>query len=167
MKRLYNRYNGNTGRFIRVEDHHGGTHQAHQEQVYGSQARSAPAKLPPVHQQAQLNPVSRQHIPRADPPRLDGKNKSLLGGLGGGLSNLLGGLGGSGGLLGGFGSGLKGLTGIFDHLPFGLDIGDILTFLILLFLFQESGDEEFLIILAVIAFSVYKDAEGIFFRPEG
>ncbi len=41
-------------------------------------------------------------------------------------------------------------------LPGNLDAGDILLFLILFFLYSESGDEDFLIILAVVAFSILK-----------
>jgi hypothetical protein len=41
-------------------------------------------------------------------------------------------------------------------LPYGLDSGDILLFLILFFLYTESGDEDFLVILAVVAFSILK-----------
>ena len=41
-------------------------------------------------------------------------------------------------------------------LPAGLEISDILIFVILLLLYLESKDEDFLIILAVLAFSVLK-----------
>ena len=55
-------------------------------------------------------------------------------------------------------SGLSsGFKGMFDNLPFGLDITDLLLFLLLLFLFLESGDEEFIIILVIIAISIFKD----------
>ena len=36
-----------------------------------------------------------------------------------------------------------------------LDTSDILLLLVLYFLYKESGDEEFLIILAVTAFSIF------------
>ena len=39
-------------------------------------------------------------------------------------------------------------------LPFDLDTSDILLLLVLYFLYRETGDEEFLIILAVTAFSM-------------
>lgn len=58
-------------------------------------------------------------------------------------------------LLGIFGGG--GLNGLFDHLPFGLDTGDILLFLLLLFFYLESKDDEFLIILGIMAFSLVKE----------
>lgn len=45
--------------------------------------------------------------------------------------------------------------GIFGLLPAGADSSDILLLLILYFLYKESGDEEFLIILAVVALSVF------------
>jgi len=57
----------------------------------------------------------------------------------GGLSRLLGGLGGS----------------IADiKLPFGLEIADVVLILLFLFLYIESGDWEFLIILVFLAMSV-------------
>lgn len=43
-----------------------------------------------------------------------------------------------------------------SFLPAGLDFGDILILLILLLLYIESKDEDFLIILAVLAFSIFK-----------
>ena len=39
-------------------------------------------------------------------------------------------------------------------LPFDLDTSDILLLLVLYFLYRESGDEEFLIILIITAFSM-------------
>jgi len=153
VKKVYNKYIGNTGKFVRVEDHPGGIHPAH---------RPA-AKPTPLHQPTQAIHQAPQPVAAAPPaPPAKLKNKPLFGGLGSGLSSLLGGSGsllggGSSGLLGGLGNGFKGLSGMFDNLPFGLDIGDILLFLMLLFLFLESGDEEFIIILAVIAFSLFKE----------
>ena len=38
--------------------------------------------------------------------------------------------------------------------PFDLDTSDILLLLVLYFLYRESGDEEFLIILVITAFSM-------------
>lgn len=64
---------------------------------------------------------------------------------------------GLGGLLSGLSGSLKNVTGLFGHMPFGLDLGDILLFLLLFLFFLESGDEEFLVILAVIAFGLFKD----------
>jgi hypothetical protein len=49
---------------------------------------------------------------------------------------------------GGFG-GLGGLGGF--SLPFGLELSDITLLLIFLFLFLESGEEEFLILLGALA----------------
>ena len=50
-----------------------------------------------------------------------------------------------------------GLTGFFhSFLPAELDAGDILLLLILLFLYIESKDEEFLIILLVVGMSIFK-----------
>ena len=39
-------------------------------------------------------------------------------------------------------------------LPFGLDVGDLMLLLILFLLYLDSKDEEFLIILAVLGFSL-------------
>jgi len=64
------------------------------------------------------------------------------------------GLGGLGGL-----SGFSGLGGL--NLPFGLDTGDLIILALLLFLFLESGDEEFLIILGFLAYSVYKEHKAL------
>jgi hypothetical protein len=44
------------------------------------------------------------------------------------------------------------LSGI---LPDGMDTADVLLLLILLFLFIESGDEEFIIVLIVVAVSMF------------
>lgn len=64
---------------------------------------------------------------------------SLAGRLSGLLSSLLGGAKNAGG------------TGIFDRLGLAhLDKGDILLVLILVYLFRESQDEEWLIILALV-----------------
>ena len=52
---------------------------------------------------------------------------------------------------------LGGLKGVFDSiLPFGLDMNDLILLLLFLFLFIESGDEEFLIILAFLTFSIFR-----------
>lgn len=137
---MYNKYIGNTGKFIRVE-----------EPIRENPSTVArPAAKPPPAAVAQAHDVA--------PPPV--KNKSLFGGLGslGGLGGLgrLGGLGGLG-RLGGLNNLTGSFKGLFDHLPFGLDIGDILLFLLLFFFFIESGDEEFIIILAVIGYSMFKE----------
>jgi hypothetical protein len=46
------------------------------------------------------------------------------------------------------GGGIAGLLG--KILPRGIEAGDIVLLLLFLFLFMESGDEEFLIILAIL-----------------
>jgi hypothetical protein len=142
---VYNKYIGNTGKYIRVEDH----------PRVNAQNAGRPAAKPPLSlHQAPQEPIP-QHIPEkhaATTQQTKGiKNKSLFGGLGGGLGNLLG------GFSGGFGGLSNSFRGMFDHLPFGLDFGDILLFLLLLFFFIESGDEEFIIILAVIAYNLFKE----------
>ena len=47
------------------------------------------------------------------------------------------------------------LSGI---LPDWLETGDLVLLILLLFLYIESDDSDFLIVLAVIAFSIYKSA---------
>lgn len=142
---MYNKYIGNTGQFVRVEDHP--RVNAHQSQ------RTVTKPPPPPHEPPPPEPPTPQH-----PVTAGIKNKpSLFGGLGGGLNGLLGGLGGGLKGPGGLGGLSDGFRGLFDHLPFGLDIGDILLFLLLLFFFIESGDEEFIIILGAIAYSLFKE----------
>ena len=53
-----------------------------------------------------------------------------------------------------FGGGLRFLDGL---LPFGLETGDLILLVLFLFLFIESGDEEFLIILGFLAYSFFKE----------
>lgn len=53
-----------------------------------------------------------------------------------------------------FGGIEKGLSSI---LPGKMDSGDLMLLLLLFFLYLESKDEDFLIILAVIAMSIFKD----------
>jgi hypothetical protein len=148
---VYNKYIGNSGKFIRVEEH---------PRVNAHNAERSAAKPPPQHSMPQhIMPehlIPEPAVPQQLSARPVGGSKTkptLFGGLGGGLSNLLGGKG----LGGGPGGLTDGFRGMFDHLPFGLDIGDILLFLLLLFFFIESGDEEFIIILAVIAYSMFKE----------
>ena len=45
-------------------------------------------------------------------------------------------------------------------LPFGLELSDLVILALLFFLFIESGDEEFLIILGFLAYSIFKDHKG-------
>lgn len=141
MTRVYNKYIGNTGKFIRVEDHPG---------VNAYRSGMTAAKTPPPHiPDLQPNPSAMSD--GAPAPHRSAKNKSFLGGFGGGLNNLFGSFsGGLGGLMSGF-------KGMFDRLPFGLDLGDILLLLLLLFFFIESGDEEFIIILVIIAYNIFRE----------
>lgn len=63
------------------------------------------------------------------------------------LSSLLGG----GGTSGDEGRKSSGLSGILDRLGLGrLDRGDILLLLVLIYLFRETDDDEWLIILALV-----------------
>ena len=50
------------------------------------------------------------------------------------------------------------ITALFKNiLPDGLDSGDLMLLIILLLLYIESDDSDFLIVLAVIAFSIFKN----------
>jgi hypothetical protein len=53
--------------------------------------------------------------------------------------------------------GLGNLKFLESGLPFGLDLSDLIILGLLFFLFIESGDEEFLIILGFLAYSIYKE----------
>lgn len=151
---MYNRYIGNTGRYIRVEDsppQRGPGPGPHRpgppHRVQGSHQNPGSGFVrggPPVHQ---TPPVPASHNIKKNP---------LFGSLGG-LKGLLGGFGGSGG----GGLGLGGLKNMLGHLPFGLDVGDLLLLGLLLLFFVDSHDEEFLIILAFFAYSIYKDSKGV------
>ena len=46
------------------------------------------------------------------------------------------------------------------NLPFGLELSDLVILALLFFLFIESGDEEFLIILGFLAYSIFKEHKG-------
>lgn len=91
-------------------------------------------------------------IPVEEPPRQAGLDPSPSAegkGVGGLLGRLLG---GSGGGLSGALSGLTGsLKGLLDGVGLGkLDKGDILLLFVLIYLFQDSEDDEWLIILALV-----------------
>jgi hypothetical protein len=177
---VYNRYIGNTGRYVRVEDSPrsgpGGSRgpntsgpgpntRGHSPNEHGHDTYTGN-----MHQlqHAAGEPHAAAPVPaRSSGGTASGRGKpnSLLGGFGG-LKNLFGGLGG--GLLGGgghggglFGGGGGGLKGMFEHLPFGLDLGDLLLLGVLLLFFMDSHDEEFLIILGFFIFSIYKDSKGL------
>jgi len=109
---MYNRYIGNTGKVIRVDEPRDNA----VLELYPARAGDRREPPPPAH-----------------------KKPGLFGGLGG-LSGL---------------TGFGGLSNL--NLPFGLDTSDLIILALLLFLFLESGDEEFLIMLGFLAYSVYKD----------
>ncbi|HHT17462.1 MAG TPA: hypothetical protein GXZ77_07120 [Papillibacter sp.] len=152
---MYNRYIGNTGRVIRMEDapplqHRGGIH------------RAAPVPPPPPPEEAPPPPPQKAaNRPKMGSGWPSSGIKSItpntyaspISGGGFPLSGLLKNF--SGGLKDGHGF----IRGLFDNLPFGLDLGDILLLLLLLFFYIESGDEEFLIILAFLVFSIIKDVK--------
>lgn len=167
---MYNRYIGNTGRYVRVEDSPrpgpGGSRgpntsgpgpntRGHSPNEHGHDTYTGDTRQ---MQHAATEPHAAAPVPaRSSGGR--GKPAPMLGGFGG-LKNLFGGLGGGGhggGLFGGGGGGLKGM---FEHLPFGLDLGDLLLLGVLLLFFMDSHDEEFLIILGFFIFSIYKDSKN-------
>jgi hypothetical protein len=106
---MYNRYIGNTGRYVREEE-----------------------RLEPPR-----NNITELRAPEADagrgaaaapaPPRAIMKKQPLL----------------------------KDLS-----LPFGLDTGDVIILGLLLFLYLESKDEEFLIMLGVLGYALYSEHKG-------
>lgn len=56
------------------------------------------------------------------------------------------------------GDSLKSIKSKIDSaLPFGMDSGDLILLLLLFLLYLDSGDEEFLIILAVLAYGFFQD----------
>lgn len=133
---MYNRYIGNTGKYVRVEE---------PEHRQEPRHRPEPARHPghtPQH------PTVQHEIHHHEPPRPE-PARAFPG---------LGGLGSLGNLFKKsplFGGGHPG--GLLKSLPFGLDIGDLAVLVLLFFLYIESGDEEFLIILAFLAYSFFKD----------
>lgn len=67
------------------------------------------------------------------------------------LSALLSSLFGKGGNAGGSAAGKAGLSGLLETFGLGqLDHGDLLLLFILIYLFRESEDDEWLIILALV-----------------
>lgn len=84
------------------------------------------------------------------PPASESRAESAAGGRSSSpfsfLSSLLG-----GGSKGEEGRSSSGLSGILDRLGLGkLDRGDILLLLVLIYLFRETDDDEWLIILALV-----------------
>ncbi|NLM83766.1 MAG: hypothetical protein GX189_03550 [Clostridiales bacterium] len=149
---MYNRYIGNTGRVIRVEE-------APPPPPRGGIHHRPPPPPPPPEEPPPPPPPSAAHAPPKPGGAWQSSGfKSFPSAFtsprsGGALSGLLKNF--SGGLRDGP-SFLKGLLG---NLPFGLDLGDILLLLLLLFFYIESGDEEFLIILAFLVFSIVKEGK--------
>jgi hypothetical protein len=169
---VYNRYVGNTGTYHRVEEppnvrvlRERNIQQARQQEA-ARQAAAERQAFEASQQQAREHAAAASRggpVPRGAAPFSGGQQygdrhseqRSHPASNGGGLSSLLSMFGfknkpslSRGG----------GLNGFLDHLlPAGFDVGDILLLLFLLYFFIESGDEEFLIILGVIAFSIFKD----------
>ena len=87
-----------------------------------------------------FQPVDSASAPSPPQPGLAGEKGGVREGLHGLLERF--------GLGGGFGAGGKPLSGLLGLDK--LDSGDILLILVLIYLFKESEDEEWLIILALV-----------------
>lgn len=124
---MYNRYDGNTGRFVRMPE----------PEV---PERSALRRPPPPQPRREAPPRREEHPPRRNesgppPARRDGPyaprpspaGQDALGGLLQGVTNALG--------------------GIFHG---GLETEDLLLMLILYLMYRESGDKELLIVLGAM-----------------
>ncbi|MCL2367708.1 MAG: hypothetical protein FWC72_01825 [Oscillospiraceae bacterium] len=122
---MYNRYIGNTGKFYRVEEP-------------GDIPPAAPPAPEPdeVYQEPprQWVEVEPERVSPPLPPPLEEAGPKLETG---GIFNMPGSL----------------RETIRDKLPAGLDLGDILLVLVLLYLFLESDDDDMLIILGVLLFT--------------
>ena len=111
---MYNRYVGNTGRYIRVDERPVERAVVHDH------------RTPRQNEPGPFHPGEKQK-----PPPAAGGLLSLLRPLHLKSWNL--------------------------KLPFGLDAGDLMLLLILFLLYLDSKDEEFLIILAVVGFSLLQN----------
>lgn len=132
-----NRYDGNTGRYVRVPDKEPVMYQP-------------PPFLTDGGTEEYKKPSGQSGI-------LDGLGGILggsggLGGLGnlGSIGSLLGGAGGLGGLGGKIGGGLGGILSKFSISNFELE--DIMLVAFLYLLYRESGDIEFLLIAGAMLF---------------
>lgn len=140
MISIYNRYAGNSGKYYRVDDR--------PEKPRSDQ--NAPSPGQPHHDPlgsepspGHAPPLQHEPPPRHDPPPNHGPSP-LLSFFGQSFKKP------PGKFLGGLGESLNGM------LPFGFETGDLLLLLMVFLLYTESGDEEFLIILAALAYSLYK-----------
>ena len=124
---MYTRYIGNTGKFYRVHDD--------EDEPRPSQRRASDAERESAAA-AEVTAAATAAAETAAP-----RGMGLLGSLfGGGTRNKA---------RGDPGGGFK----LPFVLPFGLDISDVALLLIFLFLYLQSGDDEFLILLAAVALS--------------
>lgn len=111
---MYNRYQGNSGRVLRMDD--------------GRRGPQPPRRDPPQAKQGGVQP-KRQPRPIAAPPPGQRRPLSPLSGLSGELGRLLG-----------------------KFSLSELDTEDILIILVLYLLYKDSGDEDFLIMMAGMFF---------------
>lgn len=121
---MYNRYQGNTGHFVRVAD-----------------PEPHPGRRPPNGRPTSA-PTGLQRAQRRPPPGMGGGLGNLFSGIEGGLGNLLP-----------LGNLQEKLGGILPKvLPDGLETEDLILMLVLYLMYKESGDKELLFILGAMFF---------------
>lgn len=132
---MYNRYIGNTGRYYRVDDV--------DDTMPAPEPESAPepdpSPTPPNEDQHPLAEVQEAiHEEAVSPPSIEEpeEKKKKLKFEPEKIAKVP--------------ENLRGL--IKNHMPEGLDLGDILLVLVLLFLFIENDDDEVLIVLIILVF---------------
>jgi len=134
-RQVYNRYFGNTGRYVRVDD--------------AEDLRPLPPEIPMLPEEpikplvSPVSPVS----PAVEPPAW----QTLLSGLGGGKSASRSAGEKSKLDLGAVFNAPAHLRGaVKGRLPEAIDFGDILLVLVLLYLFLEGEEDEMLLVLGVL-----------------
>ena len=146
---MYNRYVGNTGKYYRVSepDDHAYSEPAarNHDNDYDYDARKASSEPEYRKRREERQDARGERRDRYDGDRYGGARKDRDDPVHGNKkkSSFFN---------------LGSLKGFFESFQlFGLEAGDLILLLLFLFLFIESGDEEFLIILAVLAFSFLRD----------
>lgn len=124
---MYNRYDGNTGRFVRMPEPEVPERSALRRPPPPQPRREAPPRReePPPRRNGSGPPPARRDGPYA--PRRSPGGQDALGGLLQGITDALG--------------------GIFRG---GLETEDLLLMLILYLMYRESGDKELLIVLGAM-----------------
>ena len=136
VRKVYNRYIGNTGKFYRVEEGEPLRRESPQwEPVSLPEPEWIPPQPPPPPMEAYYSPPpSPPPLPSPLPPlpKEEGAKFDL-----GAVFNVPGSL----------------RETLRDKLPESLDLGDILLVLVLIYLFLEGDDDDMLIILGVLLFT--------------